>query len=92
MFGLGAGHSGLMTAARLGMLGVEALIIDKQERSGDSWRTRYHDLVLHDPCWMNAMPYLPYPPSWPVSSSIKRKWGVGFKTDCGCWADSRFER
>ena len=63
----GAGHSGLMTAARLGMLGISTLIIDKGERTGDSWRTRYHNLVLHDPCWMNAMPYLPYPPSWPAS-------------------------
>ena len=56
-----------MTAARLNMLGVPTLIIDKQERSGDAWRTRYHHLVLHDPCWMNAMPYMPYPPNWPVS-------------------------
>ncbi|KAE8452527.1 hypothetical protein EG329_000430 [Mollisiaceae sp. DMI_Dod_QoI] len=63
---VGAGHSGLMIAARLGMLGVSALVIDKNARTGDSWRLRYHDLVLHDPCFMNAMPYLPYPPSWPI--------------------------
>lgn len=63
---IGAGHSGLMTAARLNMLGVPNLIIDTNERAGDSWRKRYHTLVLHDPCWMNAMPYLPYPPNWPV--------------------------
>ena len=64
---VGAGHSGLMTAARLKMLGVRTLVVDKGERTGDCWRRRYHDLVLHDPCWMNAMPYLKYPPSWPVS-------------------------
>ena len=64
---VGAGHSGLMTAARLKMLGVRTLVVDKGERTGDCWRKRYHDLVLHDPCWMNAMPYLRYPPSWPVS-------------------------
>ncbi|KAH7397522.1 hypothetical protein BKA64DRAFT_576485 [Cadophora sp. MPI-SDFR-AT-0126] len=63
---VGAGHSGLMTAARLKMLGVRTLVVDKGERTGDCWRTRYHDLVLHDPCWMNAMPYLKYPPSWPI--------------------------
>ncbi|PVH79701.1 FAD/NAD(P)-binding domain-containing protein [Cadophora sp. DSE1049] len=63
---VGAGHSGLMTAARLKMLGVRTLVVDKGERTGDCWRKRYHDLVLHDPCWMNALPYLRYPPSWPI--------------------------
>lgn len=63
----GAGHSGLMAAARLTMLGVPTLVIDKQTRSGDAWRLRYNDLVLHHPCYSNAMPYLPYPPTWPVS-------------------------
>ncbi|KAF8863875.1 FAD/NAD(P)-binding domain-containing protein [Acephala macrosclerotiorum] len=55
-----------MMDARLRMLGVSALVIDKNARTGDCWRSRYHDLVLHDPCFMNAMPYLPYPPSWPI--------------------------
>ncbi|KAL2070126.1 hypothetical protein VTL71DRAFT_14806 [Oculimacula yallundae] len=63
---VGAGHSGLMTAARLKMLGVNALVVDCNERTGDCWRLRYRDLVLHDPCWMNEVPYLKYPPSWPV--------------------------
>jgi cation diffusion facilitator CzcD-associated flavoprotein CzcO len=65
----GAGHSGLMTAARLNMIGISNLIIDRQKRSGDVWRTRYHKLVLHDPCWMNAMPYLAYPSNWPIYAS-----------------------
>lgn len=64
----GAGHSGLMMAARFEMMGINALVIDKQERSGDAWRTRYHDLQLHDLKWMNVMPYLDYPPNWPVRS------------------------
>ncbi|KAK0107987.1 hypothetical protein ONS96_003765 [Cadophora gregata f. sp. sojae] len=63
---VGAGHSGLMTAARLKMLGIRSLVVDKGERTGDCWRKRYHDLVMHDPCWMNALPYLKYPPSWPI--------------------------
>lgn len=66
---VGGGHSGLMIAARLKMLGVEALLIDKSERTGNSWRKRYHNLVLHDPCWMNALPYLNYPPNWPIYAS-----------------------
>ena len=58
-----------MVAARLGMLGVPTLIVDKGERIGDSWRNRYHRLTLHDPCWMNVMPYLDYPANWPVYAS-----------------------
>lgn len=28
--------------------------------------TRYHQLVLHDPVWYDHLPYLPFPPNWPV--------------------------
>lgn len=31
------------------MLGVETLVVDREERVGDNWRQRYHQLVLHDP-------------------------------------------
>lgn len=48
------------------MLGVEALMIDKNDRVGDNWRRRYHQLVLHDPVWYDHMPYLGFPPHWPV--------------------------
>lgn len=40
----GAGHSGLVAAARLKMIGIPTLIIDKHERVGDNWRKRYHQL------------------------------------------------
>lgn len=38
---VGSGHSGLNIAARLGMLNITALIIDRNERVGDNWRKRY---------------------------------------------------
>jgi len=63
---LGAGQAGLMIAARLKMLGIPTLVIDKNERVGDNWRQRYHQLVLHDPIWYDAMPYVPFPSHWPV--------------------------
>ncbi|KAL6857379.1 FAD/NAD(P)-binding domain-containing protein [Trichoderma novae-zelandiae] len=63
---IGAGQSGLTAAARLKMIGVDALIIDQHANVGDSWRKRYHQLVLHDPVWYDHMPYLPFPPHWPV--------------------------
>ena len=46
---IGGGQSGLEIAARLKMLGVQALVIEKQPRIGDQWRTRYEALCLHDP-------------------------------------------
>ncbi|OLL26601.1 putative indole-3-pyruvate monooxygenase [Neolecta irregularis DAH-3] len=63
---IGAGQAGLCTAASLGMLGVDALIIEKNDRIGDNWRKRYEFLVLHDPVYYNHFPYLPYPKHWPV--------------------------
>ena len=48
------------------MLGIEALMIDQNERIGDNWRKRYHQLVLHDPVWYDHLPYLQFPPNWPI--------------------------
>ncbi|KAF2750123.1 FAD/NAD(P)-binding domain-containing protein [Sporormia fimetaria CBS 119925] len=63
---IGAGQSGLTVGARLKMLGIRTLIIDKNARVGDNWRKRYHSLVLHDPVWYDHMPYLPFPSNWPI--------------------------
>ncbi|KAM0242115.1 hypothetical protein ACHAP5_007352 [Fusarium lateritium] len=63
---VGAGQAGLTAAARLKMLGVEALAIDQNDRVGDNWRKRYHQLVLHDPVWYDHMPYMQFPPQWPI--------------------------
>ncbi|EKM55953.1 uncharacterized protein PHACADRAFT_144909 [Phanerochaete carnosa HHB-10118-sp] len=63
---VGGGHSGLDIAARLKLLGVRVLICEKNPRIGDNWRHRYSALCLHDVVWYDHMPYLPFPPSWPV--------------------------
>ena len=42
-------------------LGVPTIIVEKNERAGDSWRKRYKSLCLHDPVWYDHMPYLPFP-------------------------------
>jgi cation diffusion facilitator CzcD-associated flavoprotein CzcO len=63
---IGAGQGGLTVAARLKMLDVPALMIDANECVGDNWRKRYHQLVLHDPVWYDHLPYVPFPPHWPV--------------------------
>jgi len=63
---VGAGQAGLTAAARLKALGVNTLVIDQNDRVGDNWRKRYHQLVLHDPVWYDHMPYMNFPPQWPI--------------------------
>lgn len=63
---IGGGHAGMMLGARLKRLGVEALIVDKNKRVGDNWRLRYDALALHNEAWVCELPYMSYPPTWPV--------------------------
>ncbi|KAH7148263.1 hypothetical protein EDB81DRAFT_649417 [Dactylonectria macrodidyma] len=63
---LGAGQAGLTIAARLKALGIDSLMVDKNDRVGDNWRNRYHQLVLHDPVWYDHLPYIRFPPQWPI--------------------------
>lgn len=63
---IGAGQGGLMASARLKMLNIPSLMVDQHERVGDNWRKRYKQLVLHDPVWYDHMPYIPFPPHWPI--------------------------
>ncbi|KAF8330178.1 uncharacterized protein EI90DRAFT_3204995 [Cantharellus anzutake] len=92
---IGAGHSGLMLAARLRRLGIVTLIVDKQERLGDSWRKRYHSLVLHDALWGNVFPFLPYPDDWPVFLSKDKvaNWMESFASimELNVWLKSTIE-
>lgn len=46
---IGGSQTGLMVAARLKMLGVTAVVLERSERIGDNWRNRYEALCLHDP-------------------------------------------
>ena len=63
---IGGGQGGIMLAARLRRLGVPTIVVEKNERPGDSWRKRYKSLCLHDPVWYDHLPYLPFPDDWPV--------------------------
>jgi len=65
---IGGGQSGLDVAARLNTLGVSNLVIEKNPKIGDSWRTRYEALCLHDPvCRWNLCFF--------------KKWGSIIKSD-----------
>jgi putative flavoprotein involved in K+ transport len=63
---VGGGHAGLSAAARLTQLGVDTLVVDRWPRVGDNWRRRYDALTLHNQVHVNHLPYMPFPPSWPV--------------------------
>ncbi|KAH7309304.1 hypothetical protein BKA65DRAFT_601543 [Rhexocercosporidium sp. MPI-PUGE-AT-0058] len=76
---VGAGQSGLTIAARLKMLGIKSLIVDRENRIGDNWRSRYHQLVLHDCVWFDHLPYMPFPEYWPIFTP-KDKLGDWFES------------
>lgn len=63
---VGGGQGGLNTAARLKVMGVNSLIIEKNKNIGDNWRLRYKFLVLHDPVWYDHLSYINFPDTWPI--------------------------
>ncbi len=65
---VGGGQGGIGLGARLRQLGVPTLIVERNERPGDSWRKRYKSLCLHDPVWYDHLPYIKFPENWPVFS------------------------
>jgi cation diffusion facilitator CzcD-associated flavoprotein CzcO len=58
---IGGGQSGLCIAARL-----KQLQVDRGLRIGDNWRNRYHALTLHNQVQVNHLPYMLFPPNWPI--------------------------
>ena len=65
---VGGGQGGIALGARLRQLGVSHVVLERNERPGDSWRKRYKSLCLHDPVWYDHLPYLDFPENWPVFS------------------------
>lgn len=65
---VGGGQAGLGLAARLKMLAVPTVIVDRHPRPGDAWRRRYKSLHTHSPVWTDDLPYVPFPEHWPIYS------------------------
>ncbi|MFB9948805.1 NAD(P)-binding domain-containing protein [Rhizobium puerariae] len=65
---IGGGQGGIALGARLRQLGVPTIILEKNDRPGDSWRKRYKSLCLHDPVWYDHLPYIDFPKNWPIFS------------------------
>ena len=86
---VGAGQAGLSIAARLRLLGVDTLVVDKLPRVGDVWRERYHSLALHNQINLNHLPYLPWPPSWPkyLPKDMIANWleTYAWAMECNVW-------
>ena len=91
---VGAGQAGLAIAARLGLLGVDTLIVDRDTRVGDVWRNRYHSLALHNQVRLNHMPYLPWPPNWPkyLPKDMIAGWleTYAWAMECNVWNSTEF--
>jgi putative flavoprotein involved in K+ transport len=65
---VGGGQGGIALGARLRQLDVPHIVVDRHPRPGDQWRSRYKSLCLHDPVWIDHLPYLDFPANWPVFS------------------------
>ena len=92
---VGGGQAGLAIAARLKQLRIDTLIVDREQRIGDNWRKRYHALTLHNQVQVNHLPYMPFPPNWPVYIP-KDKLANWFETyvdamELNYWTGTEFE-
>jgi thioredoxin reductase len=93
---VGGGQAGLSIAARLKQLQIDTLIVDRGLRVGDNWRQRYHALTLHNQVQVNHLPYMPFPPNWPVYIP-KDKLANWFEAyvdamELNYWTGTEFER
>ena len=91
---IGGAQAGLSIAARLNQQGVDTLVVEKWPRIGDSWRKRYHSLALHNSIYLNHLPYMEFPPTWPkyIPKDMIGNW-FEFYADAmeiNCWADTEF--
>ena len=58
---IGAGPAGLAAAAELERRGVDAIIVERAETVGASWRGHYDRLHLHTVRWLSQLPGLRIP-------------------------------
>src|SRR5688500_3179130 len=58
---IGAGQAGLSVGYHLARQGLRFLILDGNERVGDSWRKRWDSLRLFTPARFDALVGMPFP-------------------------------
>ncbi|HSK91809.1 MAG TPA: FAD-dependent oxidoreductase [Euzebyales bacterium] len=70
---IGGGQAGLATGYHLARHGVSFVILDANDRVGDSWRNRWDSLRLFTPARYDALPGMPFPApglSYPTKDEI----------------------
>jgi cation diffusion facilitator CzcD-associated flavoprotein CzcO len=91
---VGGGQAGVCVAAQLDDLGVDALVVDRHERAGDSWRKRYATLALHTPTDMSDFPFIPFPKTFPkyLSKDKYADWIESYVRlmDLNYWTETEF--
>lgn len=91
---IGGSQFGLTLAARLRLLDVDTLVVEKTARIGDVWRRRYHSLALHNQVGKNHFPYIPFPPNWPryISKDMLANFIEFYATamECNVWTSAEF--
>lgn len=66
---IGAGPAGLATAACLGELGVECVVLEREREVGSTWRRHYERLHLHTVKQHSALPMMPWAKTVPTYPS-----------------------
>jgi putative flavoprotein involved in K+ transport len=66
---VGGGPSGLSTAGALKAVGVESLILDRDDRIGGSWLRRYERLHLHSVSRLSGLAHFPMSKRYPKYAS-----------------------
>jgi putative flavoprotein involved in K+ transport len=82
---VGGGQAGLVAGYHLKRLGRPFVILDENERVGDSWRNRWDSLRLFTPAKYNGLPGMPFP---------ARRWSFPTKDEMGDYLEeyaARFE-
>ncbi|KAK3897232.1 putative indole-3-pyruvate monooxygenase YUCCA4 [Staphylotrichum tortipilum] len=57
---MGGGNAGITLSARLKALGVDSLMLERNDNVGDNWALRYECMRFHVPTSACELPYLPY--------------------------------
>jgi hypothetical protein len=91
---IGGSQFGLTLAARLRLLDVDTLVVERTARVGDVWRNRYHSLALHNQVGKNHFPYIPFPPNWPkyISKDMLANFieFYAMAMECNVWTSAEF--
>ena len=82
---IGSGQSGLALAAHLKDKGISYLIVDREERVGNSWRARYETVTSHTPNYTDVYPFMNFPNSYPkwLNQSAISAFQEGYASDMG---------